>query len=430
MIPTTLSREKSRHVYDQLCEVIPGGVNSPVRSCKAVLDFPIVAERGWGDLVFDVDGNGYIDYCMSWGALIHGHAHPEVVAAAVSRVQDGSTFGMTTEGEEKLARKIRESLPSMEKIRFVSSGTEATMSAIRLARGFSGKDLLVKFSGNFHGHADYLLIKAGSGVRGINAEATSAGIPKGILEGTAVLPYNDEAAFTAFMQLHGDKVGAIIVEPIAGNMGTVPAKKPFLQALRDCGAPLIFDEVINGFRVGKNGAQGLYGITPDLTCLSKIIGGGFPAGAFGGRAEIMDKLAPLGQVYQGGTLSGNPVAMAAGLKTLELIDRPHFYEELLRKTDLLTVPLRQKIQKKNLNACLQQVGSMFTLFFGARSVSAADELSQLDAALFKEFFNYLFERGIYIPPLQVEAWFISMAHTEEHLTYTRDVCLEFIERMC
>lgn len=380
-----MKREKSKEAFKQLCDVIPGGVNSPVRACRAVLDFPVVAARGAGDLIWDVDGNQYIDFCMSWGALIHGHAHPEVVEAAYSQMQMGTTFGITTVGEGKLAEKIRSLIPSMEKMRFVSSGTEATMSAVRLAKGFSGKELLVKFSGNYHGHSETTL------------------------KGASVLPYNDVEAFLSFMREKGSQVAAIIVEPIAGNMGTVPASKAFLQALRDSGALLIFDEVINGFRVSKHGAQALYGIVPDLTCLAKIMGGGFPAGAFGGRRDIMDRLAPLGEVYQAGTLSGNPVAMAAGLKALELLDKPGFYEELQRKTDLLTVPVREKIE-------LQQVGSMFTIFFEK-------------PALYKAFFNYLLERGIYIPPLQEEAWFVSMAHTDEHLLYTRDCCISFLREM-
>lgn len=423
-----VTREKSKEIYQNLCEVIPGGVNSPVRTCQAVLDFPIVAERGEGDRVYDVDGKGYIDFCMSWGALIHGHAHPAVVDAACARMREGSTFGMTTEGEGRLARKIRSLIPSMEKIRFVSSGTEATMSAIRLARGYSGKELLIKFSGNFHGHADSMLIRAGSGVSEMR-QATSAGIPKGVLESTVVLPYNDERSFTDFMKAHGDKVGAIIVEPVAGNMGTVPGKKTFLHCLREAKAPLIFDEVISGFRVSKHGAQALYGITPDLTCLSKIIGGGFPAGAFGGKKEIMNHLAPLGQVYQGGTLSGNPVAMAAGLKTLELLDEEGFYEELERKTNLFTLPLKKMIEKKNLNLCLQQVGSMFTLFFGRKEVNCVEDTVSLDKEQFKQFFCYLFERGFYIPPLQVEAWFVSMAHTDDHLIQARETALEFLASM-
>ena len=424
-----LGRKRSKEVYEGLCEVMPGGVSSPVRTCRAVLDVPMVAERGAGGVVYDVDGNGYIDFCMSWGALIHGHAHPEVVEAAVARMREGSSFGITTEVEGKMARKIREALPSMEKIRFVSSGTEATMSAIRLARGFSGKEVLVKFSGNFHGHSDGLLVKAGSGVADLNVEGTSAGLLKETLKATAVLPYNDEGAFEAFMKAHGERVAAIIVEPIAGNMGTVAAKKSFLEALRRSEAVLIFDEVINGFRVAKGGAQALYGIRPDLTCLSKIIGGGFPAGAFGGREEIMNLVAPLGQVYQAGTLSGNPVAMAAGVKTLELLEKPGFYEELERKTNLLTAPLRRFIEEKGLHACVQQAGSMFTIFFGSKQVTSMEDAEKLNKGQFKAFFCHLFERGIYMPPLQIEAAFVSSAHSDEQLIRAREVCLEFLRTL-
>lgn len=428
---TTANRNKSADVFKTLLDVTPGGVNSPVRAFKGLLDFPVVAERGVGDTVYDVDGNSYIDYCQSWGALLHGHAHPEVIEAAYTQMKRGTTFGLTTPYEEALASKIISLVPSVEKIRFVSSGTEATMSAVRLARGFTGKSLLVKFTGNYHGHADYLLVKAGSGVIELNAEATSAGVPKEITQTTMCLPYNDISSFETFMDLYGPLVAAIMIEPVAGNMGVVPAQPAFLRSLRQLsthyGALLIFDEVMSGFRVAKGGAQSIYTINPDLTCFSKIIGGGFPCGAFGGRREVMDCLAPLGQVYQAGTLSGNPVAMCAGLKALELLDTPTFYEELTQKARVITEPLKAYIKTHNLNACVQHVGGMFTIFFGRTSVNSMEEAEHIDTAKFKDFFCFLLERGILAPPAAHEAWFVSSVHTDAHLTETRDACLAFLK---
>ncbi len=354
----------NKSTHEQFCEVIPGGVNSPVRSFKGLGIPPMVVDRGFQDTIADCHGNEYIDFCCSWGALIHGHAHPDINRAAINRVSKGSTFGITTAIEEKIARKITRLVPSIDKIRFVSTGTEATMSAIRLARGFTGRNKIVKFTGNYHGHADFLLVRAGSGVIGLTSTSSSAGIPDPIIQHTLCLPYNDIAAFN---NLDKNDIAAVIVEPIAANMGVVPASQEFLDALRSetkkIGALLIFDEVITGFRVGLNGAQGLYNITPDLTCFGKIIGGGFPAAAFGGRRDIMDYLAPLGPVYQAGTLSGNPVAMEAGYQALSLLETPGFYQELERKTNSLTHPVQEEIKKRNLNMCLQQKGSLFTLFF-------------------------------------------------------------------
>lgn len=431
---TTTQREKSAAIYQDLCEVIPGGVNSPVRACKGLLNPPFVAASGIADTIIDADGETYIDFCMSWGALLHGHAHPEVLEQAQKMMFQGTTFGATTEIEGKLARKICQLVPSCEKVRFVSSGTEATMSAIRVARGFTKRDLLIKFSGNYHGHADFLLVSAGSGVLDINSQATSQGIPKEIIQSTLVLPFNDAQVFADFMDLHGDKVAAVIVEPIAGNMGTVLSSREFMHNLRmkttEKGALLILDEVMTGFRVAKGGAQSLYQVKPDICCFSKIMGGGFPAGAFGGRKEIMDCLAPLGEVYQAGTLSGNPVAMAAGLQALEMLDQPGFYEDLERKAALIIDPVKAFIAQHDLNVCLQHQGSMFTLFFGVKQVRNLDDAMQADRAQFKEFFLFLFERGVYLPPAQLEAWFISSVHTDEHLIKTRDLILEFLQRFC
>lgn len=424
-------RTSGDEIYEKLCEVIPGGVNSPVRSCKGMGQLPMVASHAAGDMIYDVDGNGYIDYCCSWGPLIHGHAHPDILNAAQSRMMMGTSFGVTTPIEEKLARKIVELIDSIEKIRFVSSGTEATMSAARLARGFTKRDVIVKFTGNYHGHADFFLVQAGSGVIGITPTSSSAGIPENVVKHTICLPYNDSAAFIAFMKdpLYRGQIAAVIVEPIACNMGVVPATREFLQTLRNetskIGALLIFDEVITGFRVGLEGAQGLYGIRPDLTCFGKIIGGGFPAAAFGGRQDIMDHLAPLGPVYQAGTLSGNPVAMEAGLMSIQLLEKKGFYEELERKTNLITEPVKDLISKKNLPICVQQVGSLFTLFFGRHEVRNMEEGSRLDLERFAQFFRYMFTNGVYIPPWQYEAWFVSSAHQDKHLIKTRDLILKF-----
>lgn len=427
-------RPLSKQAYENLCKLIPGGVNSPVRAFKAIDQLPLVASHGKGDLLYDLDGHSYIDYCMSWGASIHGHAHPEIVSAAIQRTGLGSSFGMTTAVEGELAHKIVSCMPSIQKIRFVSTGTEATMSAIRLARGFTKRQILIKFIGNYHGHADFLLVKAGSGVTEI-PESTSAGIPHDIVRYTYCLPYNDSEAFTKITSNPevADQIAAVIVEPIAGNMGVVPATPEFLTTLRKetarIGALLIFDEVISGFRVGLQGAQGQYQITPDLTCLGKIIGGGFPAAAFGGRAEIMDLLAPLGSVYQAGTLSGNPVAMVSGSKAIEMLERGQIYDELKQKVQVIIRPIQELIEKRDLNCCVQHAGSMFTIFFGLKNVSNMEQAERLNLAQFKRFFRFLFDRGILIPPSQYEACFVSTVHEMKHLEKTRDVIIEFLNEI-
>lgn len=425
------NRPQSIAAYEKLCEVIPGGVNSPVRACPGMDQAPLVADYAYEDMVVDVDGNHFIDYCGSWGALIHGAAHPEILECAKKRMEKGTTFGITTAIEESMARKIVDLVPSIEKIRFVSTGTEATMSAIRLARGFTGKELIIKFAGNYHGHADFFLVKAGSGVSNLNA-STSAGIPSDLIKQTICLPYNDiEACLNVFNDINlQNKIAAVILEPIAGNMGLVPASSEFIAMLvketKKHGALLIFDEVMTGFRVALKGAQELYGVTPDLTCFAKIIGGGFPAAAFGGRKDIMDCLAPLGSVYQAGTLSGNPVAMEAGLKSLTLLEAQGFYEELERKTNVITEPVNKYLTDHDINACIQQAGSMFTLFFGSKRVVDMDGALNCDKEQFKSFFKFMFANGVYIPPLQMEAWFVSNAHTDEHLEKTRDLILQFL----
>lgn len=428
------SRSRSRHIYQKLCDLIPGGVNSPVRSFNSVGQLPMVIDHAYGDQIVDVDGYRYIDYCHSWGALIHGHAHPAILESVTRRMAKGTSFGITTELEGELAAEIICAVDSVEKIRFVSSGTEATMSAVRLARGFTKRDYVVKFSGNYHGHADFFLVEGGSGLLEVSSTASSAGVPAEIAKYTLCLPYNDLEAFQRlFSSDYANRIAAVIIEPIAGNMGVIPAHRSFLQVLREetgkRGALLIFDEVITGFRVAREGAQALYGIRPDLTCFGKIIGGGFPAAAFGGRREVMDKLAPLGPVYQAGTLSGNPLAMEAGLQSLRLLKAPGFYESLARKAACLIEPIKEQIRKEGWNACIQQEGSMFTLFLGKREVSNLKEAKEVNVSLFARLFRALFAQGIYIPPSPHEAWFISSVHQEENLEKTRRAILAFMDEV-
>ncbi|HSX25398.1 MAG TPA: glutamate-1-semialdehyde 2,1-aminomutase [Chlamydiales bacterium] len=424
-------RSKSEIIYQKSCEVMPGGVSSPVRSFKGLGLSPLIAESGAGDLIRDADGKEYIDFCMSWGPLILGHAHPRVVKAACEQMAKGSSFGIATEVEQQLASKIISLIPSVEKIRFVNSGTEAGMTALRLARGFTERPKIIKFTGHYHGHSDGLLIQAGSGVASLNPIATSKGVNLSTIADTLCFPFNDFQAIRSFFRTSpiASQVAAVIVEPVAGNMGVVPPEPGFLELLREetarCGALLIFDEVITGFRVGLTGAQGLYRIDPDLTCFGKVIGAGFPVAAVGGKAKILDCLAPLGQVYQAGTLSGNPVAIRAGLEMLTLIEAKGFYEKLLEKTNRFTQPIQEVIERKN--ACLQQVGSMFTLFLGVKKVRCKEDLKGLDEPLFAQFFRYLFERGIYIPPSSNESWFLSSAHTDAHIDYAAKTICSFLE---
>lgn len=418
------ARTKSEEVYKASCQVIPGGVNSPVRSFPGLRQTPLVVESGYGDKIVDVDGNTYIDFCCSWGALIHGHAHPRIVEEAQKRVAMGSSFGITTAVEAKLASLVAEHVPTIDKVRFVSSGTEATMSAIRLARGFTGRDLIVKFAGHYHGHADTLLIQAGSGAIHL---PSSAGVPQDFVKHTLNIPFNDFEACLEVFYSYGDRIAAVIVEPIAANMGLIPPKEGFLEMLRDVtqkkGALLIFDEVITGFRVALGGAQEFFGIEPDLTCLGKIVGGGFPAAAFGGRADVMEKMAPNGPVYQAGTLSGNPVAMEAGIQALTLCAQPGFYQTLEEKTTLLTEPIRELIEELDLNMAMHQIGSLFTLFFGKRKLENLEDVKGCNEEIFIRFFHTLFEQGIYLSPSQFEANFLSMAHQPESLIKcSRAIC--------
>lgn len=429
-------RVKSEEIYRKSCAVIPGGVNSPVRAFSGLGISPVIVRSGSGDQIVDSDGNSFIDYCLSWGPLILGHAHPDVVKAASEQMAKGSSFGIATEAELHLAEKIISLIPSLEKIRFVSSGTEATMTALRIARGYTERPKIIKFIGNYHGHHDALLVQAGSGVSSLNPLATSKGVHSSAIADTLLFSFNDTEAVRSFFHTNelASQVAAVILEPVAGNMGVVPPEAGFLEMLRDetrkAGALLIFDEVMTGFRVDLQGAGHLYGIDPDLSCFGKVIGGGFPVAAVGGKAKIMDHLAPLGQVYQAGTLSGNPVAMQAGLATLAVIEKPGFYEKLFAKTDRLVQPIREAIRQTGAKACVQQVGSMFTVFFGPQKVRNKLDLHLLDEQKFRAFFSYLLERGIYIPPSSQEAWFLSSAHTEEHIDYTASCIVEFVRKFC
>ena len=423
-------REKSKTIYDAASQIFPGGVNSPVRAFSNLGIHPLVTQEAEGDLLYDTDGNCYIDYCMSFGDLILGHAHPKITKALIDQIQRGSSYCTLTEYELVLGLKIIQHFPSMEKLRFVCSGTEATMTALRLARAYTAKNTIIKFNGNYHGHSDLLLVQAGSGVSTL-PQATSKGVPLNVIQHTISLPYNNCEAVRKVFQENTD-IAAVIVEPICGNAGVIPGSQEFLNTLREetakKGSVLIFDEVITGFRIGLKGAQGFYGITPDLTCLGKIMGGGFPTAAFGGKKEIIDQLAPLGDVYQAGTLAGNPIAMVAGYMTLCEIEKEGFYDELERKTALLALPIQNYIQEKQIPVCLQKAESMLSLFFGCKQVACREDLSALDHVAFREFFTYLFERGIYLPPSHYEAWFISGAHTDAHLEMTRDHILDFLKK--
>ncbi|MEX2525305.1 MAG: glutamate-1-semialdehyde 2,1-aminomutase [Gammaproteobacteria bacterium] len=411
-------------LFDQAKKVIPGGVNSPVRAFKSVDGEPVFFDHGEGAYLYDTDGKAYIDYVGSWGPLILGHAHPRVIEAVHTAVDRGLSFGTPTELETRMAAKIIELVPSIGKVRFVNSGTEATMSAIRLARAFTGRDKVIKFEGCYHGHVDSLLVKAGSGALTLGVP-TSPGVPEDFARHTLTLTYNDSEEVRHVCNESGDQVAAIIVEPIAGNMNCVPGSREFLQTLRDVcdqhGIVLIFDEVMTGFRVALGGAQSIYGIRPDVTTLGKVIGGGMPVGAFGGRADIMDQLAPDGPVYQAGTLSGNPVAMTAGLTTLELISETGFFEELSEKTRMLTDGLKEAAVKADIPLTSNQAGGMFGLFFSEDAeISRFEQVMRCDQNRFKKFFQSMLKGGIYLAPSAFEAGFMSSAHTKTEIDKTVD----------
>jgi glutamate-1-semialdehyde 2,1-aminomutase len=411
--------DRSREIFAEAQKVLPGGVDSPVRSFRGVGGDPVIIASGNGSRLNDVDGNSYIDFCYSWGPLILGHANGEVVEAVRAAASRGLSYGAATEAEVELAKLVCESVPSMEMVRFVNSGTEATMSAIRLARGFTGRDKIVKFEGCYHGHADGLLVQAGSGVATLSLP-DSAGVPAGYAAETLVVPYNDVKALRSLFASQGNAIAAVIVEPVAANMGVVPPEPEFLEALRaittEAGSLLIFDEVITGFRASLGGYQAVCGISPDLTCLGKIVGGGMPVGAYGGRAEIMSIVAPLGPVYQAGTLAGNPLAMAAGIATLQQLQRPGLYESLEAKTVRLTDALSSAAAEFGIPVQINRVASMFTLFFSETPVHNYADAKKADSARYARFFHALLDEGVYFPPSQFEAAFISAAHTDRDLS--------------
>lgn len=419
-----MKHDRSKELYDKATQFIPGGVNSPVRAFKSVGGNPLFFKGGEGAYLIDCDDNRYVDYVGAFGPLILGHGHPEVVTAVSRQLNAGIAFGASTEAEVQLAETICKLVPSVEEIRLVTSGTEATMSAIRLARGFTRRDLVVKFEGCYHGHVDGLLVKAGSGALTLG-EPDSLGVPKAYTDLTHVLDFNDTESVQAFFAEHGDKVACVIVEPIAGNMNCVPPKKEFLQVLRDCctehGSVLIFDEVMTGFRVALGGAQAVYGIAPDLTTLGKVIGGGLPVGAFGGKREIMECIAPQGPVYQAGTLSGSPLAVAAGLAMLEQVSQPNFYEELSTKTATLLEGFQQRADAANVPFTTNQQGGMFGCFFTQEEkVERFDQVMATNNAHFQTWFHTMLDNGVYLAPSAYEAGFVSSAHGSDEIQHTLD----------
>jgi glutamate-1-semialdehyde 2,1-aminomutase len=422
----TNDRPNSKAAFEEAVQYIPGGVNSPVRALRAVGETPLFIERAEGVTLHDIDGNSYLDFCLSWGVFIVGHAHPAVTAPVARAIANGTSYGIPTLQETALAKRVHQFIPSMERVRFVNSGTEAVMSAIRLARGYTGRNLIVKFIGCYHGHVDHLLVAAGSGVATMGA-SSSAGVPASFVQHTACLPFNDREAVRSFFAEHGREVAAVIVEPVPANMGVVPEREGFLKFLRSIteehGALLIFDEVITGFRLTAGGAQQVYGITPDLTTVGKIVGGGFPAAAFGGRAEIMKLLAPEGPVYQAGTLSGNPVAMTAGLATLDLLSQPGVYEALNAKAERFIGRLREVLAPKGI--VINSVGNMFTLFFTTGEVRNFDDVKRCDTERFGRFFRHMLRHGVYFSPSQFETCFVSIAHSEEQLQHVVEIAGAF-----
>jgi glutamate-1-semialdehyde 2,1-aminomutase len=427
-----MKQNLSKQLYEEACECIPGGVNSPVRSGRAVGVSPVFVKTGKGCRLIDVDGNEYIDYVGSWGPLIVGHAHPKVIAAVQSAARNGTSYGAPTELEVEMARKVVEMVPSIDMVRMVNSGTEATMSAIRLARGYTGRKKVIKFDGCYHGHGDSLLVKAGSGLVTLGIPG-SPGVPEEIAQHTLSLPYNDLGEVSAVMERIGEDVAAIIVEPVAANMGLVLPKAEFLPGLRKLcdqyGTLLIFDEVITGFRLARGGAQEVFGIRPDLTCLGKIIGGGLPVGAYGGRRDIMTRMAPVGDIYQAGTLSGNPVAMSAGLATLELLEDDGFYENLEKKSEHLAKGLSEAAESAGVEVTLNRIGSIGCGFFNSGAVVDFASALRSDTLAYAVFFQEMLKRGIYLAPSQFEAFFIGTAHKQEDLDRTIQAATEALHQV-
>ena len=416
-----MSQAKSQQLFAEALRYIPGGVNSPVRAFRAVGGTPFFAQKAHGARVEDIDGNSYIDYVCTWGPSILGHAHPDVIAAVKAAADRGTSFGIPNPLEVELARKICEWVPSVQKVRMTNSGTEATMSAVRLARGFTGRDKIIKFEGCYHGHVDSLLVKAGSGALTLG-QPDSAGIPAALAALTLALPFNDTDALRAAFEQNKGEIAAVIVEPIPANAGLIPPQPGFLETLRELctahGTLLIFDEVMTGFRLGRGGAQELLGIRPDLSCFGKVIGGGLPVGALGGPAEIMDFLAPLGPVYQAGTLSGNPLAMAAGLAQLKVLEEQDIFAKLEKLGAQLEAETRSALKSAGLDYAFYRYGSMFCLFFTGRTVRNLDDAKTADLKRFSRFFHGLLDRGVYLAPSQFETGFISAAHTEQDIEQT------------
>nr|WP_289036855.1 glutamate-1-semialdehyde 2,1-aminomutase [uncultured Allobacillus sp.] len=412
--------EKSQMLFEEAKNLLPGGVNSPVRSFKSVDMTPIYTERGKGSRIYDVDGNEYIDYVLSWGPLIVGHAHDAVVSKLKEVMEKGTSFGTNVKYENELAKMVIERVPSIEKVRMVNSGTEATMSALRLARGYTGRDKILKFEGNYHGHGDSLLIKAGSGVATLGLP-DSPGVPESIAQNTITVPYNDMESVRYVFEQYGDDLAAVIVEPVSGNMGVVPPVNDFLQNLRkiteDHGTLLIFDEVMTGFRVGYNCAQGHFGVTPDLTCLGKVIGGGLPVGAYGGKKEIMQRIAPEGDIYQAGTLSGNPLAMAAGIATLSQLTEKS-YEAINEKADRLVKGFQEAAEEFGVPLQVNRAGSMLGFFFTDEEVTNFEKAQTSDLEWFATYYREMAEQGIFLPPSQFEGMFLSTEHTMDEIDQT------------
>ncbi|MDF2936263.1 MAG: glutamate-semialdehyde aminotransferase [Paenibacillaceae bacterium] len=422
--------DKSKATFEKARQVIPGGVNSPVRAYKSVGLTPVFVDRAAGPRIYDIDGNSFIDYICSWGPLILGHAHPQVIEAIKAAAERGTSFGAPTELEVRMAELVVERMPSVDIVRMVNSGTEATMSALRLARGYTGRDKILKFEGSYHGHGDSLLIKAGSGVATLGLP-DSPGVPKSVAANTIAVPYNDLEAVKLVFAQYGSELAAVIVEPIAGNMGVVPPLPGFLEGLRELteshGTLLIFDEVMTGFRVGYHSAQGLYGVIPDITCMGKVIGGGLPVGAYGGKREIVERMAPSGPIYQAGTLSGNPLAMTAGYTTLSLLT-PEVYAELDRKAAKLEAGFKANAARLGAPVTINRVGSMVCPFFTGEPVVNFETARTSDLELFRRYFAAMLDLGISLAPSQFEGMFVSTAHTDEDIELTIDAQGKALER--
>jgi glutamate-1-semialdehyde 2,1-aminomutase len=420
----------SSQLYAKAQKVMPGGVNSPVRAFNAVGGEPLFIKSAKGCTITDVDGNEFIDYVSSWGPLIFGHAHPRIVEAIIRQAELGTSYGASTELEIELAEKVVNAVPSIDVVRMVNSGTEAVMSALRLARGITGRDKIIKFEGCYHGHGDSLLVKAGSGLASLGIPECP-GIVSSLAEKTLNLPFNDAEQVRQLFAKEGSEIAALIVEPVAGNMGAIPPLPGFLETLREetkkAGALLIFDEVITGFRISLGGAQNIFGVTPDITCLGKIIGGGLPVGAYGGSKEVMAHISPVGSIYQAGTLSGNPLAMAAGNVMVDLLSEPRVYDLLEKKSKKLCDGLQKNVQELGISAQFTRVGSMFSMFFTDQKIENFDTVKTCDTEFFKRYFNALLEEGIYIAPSQFEVGFMSAIHSDEEIDQTIAVSLKALK---